>query len=447
MNILYKFLFFRYNVIRIEGEYMALVDTINKKRLGLELSREELEEAFLGYFYGEIPEYQMSSLLMAICLKGMTDEETMILTDIFIRSGEVLDLSGVNGVTVDKHSTGGVGDKTTLVVGSIVASLGLKVPKMSGRGLGHTGGTIDKLESIPGFRIDLGREEFIRQLNTVGFAVISQTAHLAPLDKKVYALRDVTGTVESIPLIASSIMSKKIASGAEKIVIDVKVGQGALLKTKEDAMEISRLMKKIGKKYSREVETMITYMDIPLGTSVGNALEILEVMQILSNEENNYLVALCKALSSKMVQMGLGVTIEEASRMVDENLKNGKAYDKFMEMVAFQGGNIGGVRVSSNKQDILSTKSGHIVDMNAYKFGKLSLDLGGGRKTKEDKVDPKVGIVLKKKIGDDVKVGDVLCTLYLKEDAKPIQEDLTSYYTFLENKQDKVMKQEDEELL
>ena len=188
---------------------MALVDTINKKRLGLELSREELEEAFLGYFYGEIPEYQMSSLLMAICLKGMTDEETMILTDIFIRSGEVLDLSGVNGVTVDKHSTGGVGDKTTLVVGSIVASLGLKVPKMSGRGLGHTGGTIDKLESIPGFRIDLGREEFIRQLNTVGFAVISQTAHLAPLDKKVYALRDVTGTVESIPLIASSIMSKK----------------------------------------------------------------------------------------------------------------------------------------------------------------------------------------------------------------------------------------------
>jgi len=422
---------------------MALVDTINKKRLGYELSKEELEEAFLGYYHGEIADYQMSSLLMAICLKGMTDDEVMNLTDIFIRSGEVLDLSGVDGVTVDKHSTGGVGDKTTLVVGSIVASLGLKVPKMSGRGLGHTGGTIDKLESIPGFRIDLGRDEFIRQLNTVGFSVISQTAHLAPLDKKVYALRDVTGTVESIPLIASSIMSKKIASGAKKIVIDVKVGQGALLKTKEEAMEISRLMKKIGEKYSRKVETMITYMDIPLGTSIGNALEILEVMQILSNEENNYLVALCKALASKMVQMGLGVSIEDASRMVDENLKNGKAYDKFMEMVAFQGGNIGGVRVSTNKQDILSTKSGHIVDMDAYKFGKLSLDLGGGRKTKEDKVDPKVGIVLKKKIGDDVRGGDVLCTLYLREDAKPIKEDLTSYYTFLNKKE----KKEDVELL
>jgi len=409
---------------------MAIVDVINKKRLGNVLTKVELEEAFLGYYRGEIPDYQMSSLLMAICLKGMTDSEILDLTDIFINSGDMLDLSMVEGVTVDKHSTGGVGDKTTLVIGSIAASLGVKVPKMSGRGLGHTGGTIDKLESIPGFRVNLTTEEFINQLNTVGFAVISQTTNLAPLDKMVYALRDVTGTVESIPLIATSIMSKKIASGAEKIVLDVKVGQGALLKTQEDAREISRIMKMIGKKYNREVETMITYMDIPLGTSIGNSLEILEVMKILTNTENNYLVALCKALASKMVQLGLGVSLETASRMVEDSLKSGKAYQKFLDMVEAQGGNISALRVSKNTQEIISTKSGHIIGMDAYRFGKLSLNLGGGRVTKEDKIDPLVGVVLQKKIGDDVKAGDVLCTLYLKEGASYVDEDITDYYTF-----------------
>ena len=414
---------------------MSMIDTINKKRLGKVLSREELEEAFQGYFQGSIPDYQMSSLLMAICLRGMTDQETLDLTDIFIRSGEVLDLSGVDGITVDKHSTGGVGDKTTLIVASIVASLGLKVPKMSGRGLGHTGGTIDKLESIPGFRVNLSKEEFIHQLNTIGVAIISQTAHLAPLDKKVYALRDVTGTVESIPLIASSIMSKKIASGADKIVLDIKVGKGALLKTQEEAIEISRLMKKIGHYYQKDVDTMITYMDIPLGTSIGNALEILEVMRILSNEENNYLVALSKALATKMVQLGLGISIQDATVRVEDSLTSGKAYKKFMELIKAQGGDISGLRVSANTQDILSTKSGHVIDMDAYRFGKLSLDLGGGRKTKEDSIDPKVGIVLKKKIGDDVKVGDVLCTLYLRDGDSFIQEDLTSYYTFQEDEE------------
>lgn len=408
---------------------MTIVDIINKKRLGMVLTREELEYAFLGFYNGEIPDYQMSSLLMAICLRGMENEEIFELTDIFIKSGEILDLSSVNGVTVDKHSTGGVGDKTTLVVGSIAASLGVKVPKMSGRGLGHTGGTIDKLESIPGFRVNLTTEEFINQLNTVGFAIISQTTDLAPLDKKVYALRDVTGTVESIPLIASSIMSKKIASGASKIVLDVKVGEGALLKTKEDAVKISKIMKLIGKKYNRDVETMITYMDIPLGTSIGNALEVLEVMKILSNQENNYLVALCKALASKMVELGLDISIEEAARRVDESLKSGRALQKFLEMVEAQGGHIDALIVSKNKQDVTSTKSGHIIDMDAYRFGKLSLDLGGGRVTKEDKIDPSVGIVLKKKIGDNVNIGDVLCTLYLKEDAKPVEIDITDFYT------------------
>ena len=411
---------------------MTIVDIINKKRLGNVLTHDELEYAFLSFYQGSIPDYQMSSLLMAICLKGMTDQEILDLTDIFIKSGDTLDLSSVNGVTVDKHSTGGVGDKTTLIIGSIAASLGVKVPKMSGRGLGHTGGTIDKLESIAGFRVNLSTEEFINQLNAVGFAIISQTTDLAPLDKKVYALRDVTGTVESIPLIASSIMSKKIASGASKIVLDVKVGTGALLKTQQDAIEISRIMKMIGEKYNREVETMITYMDIPLGTSIGNALEVLEVMKILSNEENNYLVALSKSLASKMVQMGLGISLEDALRKVEDSLESGKALQKFLEMVEAQGGHIEALRVSKNTQNITSTKSGHIIDMDAYRFGKLSLDLGGGRVTKEDMIDPLVGVVLHKKIGDNVQVGDVLCTLYLKEDSEPIKEDITDYYTFKE---------------
>ena len=413
---------------------MTIVDIINKKRLGYELTKEELNYAFMGFYKEEIPDYQMSSLLMAICLKGMNDREILDLTDIFIKSGEILDLSKVEGITVDKHSTGGVGDKTTMIIASIAASLGVKVPKMSGRGLGHTGGTIDKLESIPGFRVNLSEEEFINQLNTVGAAIISQTKNLAPMDKKVYALRDVTGTVESIPLIAVSIMSKKIASGADKIVIDVKVGNGALLKTEEEAIEISRIMKMIGKEYDRDVETMITYMDIPLGIAIGNSLEILEVINILRNEEDNYLVALCKNLASKMVELSLGVSPEKASMMVDTNLKNGKAYEKFLEIVKSQGGDLSKIKISSNRQHIYSTKKGHVVGINAYAFGKLSLNLGGGRITKEDKIDNTVGILLNKKVGDDVEIGDVLCTLYLKEGAEPINQDLTDYYIFEEKK-------------
>jgi len=409
---------------------MNVISIIDKKRLKQELSYEEIKFIFEGFLNDEVEDYQMSSLLMAIVLNGMTDDEIMALTDIFINSGEVLDLSSIFGVKIDKHSTGGIGDKTTIVVAPLVASLGVKVCKMSGRGLGYTGGTIDKLESIPGFRVALDDDEIVKQVNDIGVALTSQTKNLTPLDKKVYALRDVTGTVESIPLIATSIMSKKIASGADKIVLDVKVGNGALLKTQKDAIEISRIMKMIGDHYGKEVETMITYMDIPLGTSIGNALEILEVIRILRNEENNYLVALCKALSSKMVQLALGVDINKANTMVEDSLKNGKAYSKFLEIIKAQGGDLSQLRVSKNTQDICSTKSGHVIDMDAYRFGKLSLELGGGRKTKEDKIDSSVGIVLKKKIGDDVKVGDVLCTLYLKEGSKPINEDLTDYYKF-----------------
>ena len=413
---------------------MTIVDIINKKRLGNSLTKEELSYAFLGYYNNDIPDYQMSSLLMAICLKGMTDDEILDLTDIFINSGEILNLDKVSGITVDKHSTGGVGDKTTLIVASIAASLGVKVPKMSGRGLGHTGGTIDKLESIPGFRVNLSEEEFINGLNTVGACIISQTKNLAPLDKKVYALRDVTGTVESIPLIAVSIMSKKIASGADKIVLDVKVGNGALLKTDKDAMEISRIMKMIGEKYNRQVETMITYMDIPLGVAIGNSLEIIEVIKILRNEENNYLVSLCKALASKMVEVGKNISLEKATKLVEESLRSGAAYEKFLEIIKYQGGDINGLKVSKNVQGIYATKNGHITGMDAYAFGKLSLNLGGGRVIKEDKIDNTVGIMLNKKVGDDVKVGDLLCTLYLKEGAEKINTDVENYYIIEETK-------------
>lgn len=412
---------------------MTVVDIINKKRLGNSLTREELEYSFIKYNEGEIKDYQMSSLLMAICINGMNDKEILDLTDIFLHSGDIMDLSNINGITVDKHSTGGVGDKTTMIIASIVASCGVKVPKMSGRGLGHTGGTIDKLESIPGFRTNLTEEEFITQLNTVGACIISQTKNLAPLDKKIYALRDVTGTVESIPLIAASIMSKKIASGADKIMIDIKVGSGALLKNEKEALEISRIMKMIGSHYKKQVETMITYMDVPLGTSIGNSLEILEVMDILNNKENNYLVALSKTLSSKMIQMALGKTVNQANSLVESSLKSGRAYQKFLEIVSSQGGDLRKIKVSTNTQDILSTKSGQILHIDAYKFGKLSLNLGGGRVTKEDKIDYTVGIVLNKKIGDYVKVGDVLCTLYLKEDSKPITENIMNFYTFDSN--------------
>jgi len=415
---------------------MSIVDVINKKRLGYALNNEELKYAFNNYMRGNITDYQMSALLMAICINGMNDEEIYYLTDIFINSGDTLDLSKINGVTVDKHSTGGVGDKTTLIIASIVAACSLKVPKMSGRGLGHTGGTIDKLESIPGFKTELTEKEFINQVDEIGLAITSQTGHLAPLDKKIYALRDVTGTVESIPLIASSIMSKKIASGAQNIIIDIKVGNGALIKNKEDAKRLSGIMKKIGKRYNRCVETMITYMDIPLGTSIGNALEVIEVMDILQGKEENYLVELSKALASKMISMGKNITVLEASKEVDEVLHNKKAYEKFLSMVKYQGGNIDKIKVSSNKKEIISSKSGHIIDMNAYEFGKLSLSLGGGRITKEDKIDPSVGIVLNKKIGDDVKKGDVLCTLYLKTDVSDVEFDINNYYTF-ENRNSK----------
>lgn len=426
---------------------MNIIEIIERKKDGFTLSKEELEYSFNGYLNGDIFDYQMSSLLMAICIRGMNDNEIYDLTDIFINSGDRLDLSGIDGVTVDKHSTGGVGDKTTLIIGSIAAACGIKVAKMSGRGLGITGGTIDKLESIPGFNVNLDKEEFIKIVDQVGFAITSQTANLAPMDKKIYALRDVTGTVSSIPLIASSIMSKKIASGSNKIIIDIKVGNGALLNNKDDALKISNLMKKIGNKYDREVQTVISYMDIPLGIAIGNSLEIKEVIDILKNKENNYLVALSKSLAAKMISMGKDIEMEDAMKEVETALSTGKAYQKFLEVIKSQGGKIDKLRISDNIIPIISDRSGHIVDMDAYNFGKLSLELGAGRVSKEDEIDHSVGIIINKKIGDDVKQGDTLFYIYAKPNVEKYEISIDEFYTFDNEKVMSSITNEDMEIL
>ncbi len=394
-----------------------ILDIINKKRLGKELSYKELDYFFNGYLDGQIADYQMSSLLMAICINGMTDEEIFALTKIFIDSGDVLDFSDIPGIKVDKHSTGGIGDKTTLVIVPIVASLGVPVIKMSGRGLGYTGGTIDKLESIPGFRIDLNDEEIIEQVHKIGVVVTGQTADLVPMDKIIYALRDVTGTVSSIPLIASSVMSKKIASGADKILIDIKVGNGALLQTKEDAKKLSELMIKIGKVYHREVRTIISDMNVPLGYSIGNSLEVLEAIEVLKGRETaNNFVELCLDLATEMVSMGKEITKGAAHNLVLESINSGSAYQKFLEMVGAQGGDILGVNVSDDTYKIKSPSAGVIKKINALELGKLSLALGAGKVNKDDAIDYTVGIKLNKLVGDTVKKGDVLATLYVGSD-------------------------------
>lgn len=393
-----------------------IVDIINKKRLGLELTYKELSFFFNGYLKGDVKDYQMSSLLMAICINGMTDEEIFSLTKIFIESGDVLDFSNISGIKVDKHSTGGIGDKTTLIIAPIVASVGIPVVKMSGRGLGYTGGTIDKLESIKGFRIDLTDDEVLEQVRKIGVVVTGQTANLVPMDKVIYALRDVTATVSSIPLIASSIMSKKIAAGADKILIDIKVGDGALLQSMDEAKKLSELMIKIGKFYGREVRTKISDMNVPLGRAIGNSLEVLEAISVLKGEDgHNNLTNLCIELASEMVSMGKNIDYEEAKKLVIENIENGKAYDKFLEMVKYQGGDINSLSVSGNKQEIVADKDGIIKNIDALKLGKLSVSLGAGRKSKEDKIDYSVGIYLNKLVGDKVEKGDVIATVYKKD--------------------------------
>ena len=393
---------------------MNIIEIINKKRVGENLSKEELAFAFNGYLNGEVKDYQMSSLLMAICINGMSDRETFDLVDIFIKSGDVLDLSMLPGIKIDKHSTGGVGDKVTLIIGPIVASLGVPVPKMSGRGLGHTGGTIDKLESIKGFNVNLTEEEFINQVKNIGLAVTGQTKNLCPMDKVIYALRDVTGTVASIPLIAVSIMSKKIAGGADKILLDVKVGDGALMKNMEDAKHLADIMERIGKFYGREVVCELTDMNTPLGDNIGNALEVMEAMDILKGK-TGHLRDLCIEVSEKMVSMAKGISMEEAHKLVLDTLDSGKAYDKFLEFVKAQGGDINSLHVSDKTIDVKSDKEGTIKRIKALALGNLSVRLGAGRLSKEDKIDYSVGIVIKKHINDHINIGDTLCTLYVND--------------------------------
>lgn len=397
---------------------LNIIDIINKKRLSEELTKEELEYSFNGYLKGIITDYQMSALLMAICINDMSDEEIYNLTDIFINSGDILDLSKVSGIKVDKHSTGGVGDKTTLIVAPIVASCGVKIAKMSGRGLGFTGGTIDKLESIKGFNTTLSKEQFINQLNNINVAISSQTENLTPLDKKIYELRDVTATTESIPLIAVSIMSKKIASGTDKILIDIKVGSGALIKSTKDANRLSKIMIKIGKKYNKETRTIITDMDSPLGKSVGNTLEVLEAFEILMGKEKSYLYHVSTILAANLISMAKGITTEEALKEVEIVINNKDAFYKLIELIKAQGGDISTLKISDNVIPIRSNKTGTLKRIDAYKIGILSRNLGAGRITKEDKIDYTVGIVLNKFLGALINKGDILCYLYVNEESK-----------------------------
>ena len=395
-----------------------MLDIINKKRLGKELSFKELDSFFNGYLDGSITDYQMSSLLMAICINGMTDEEIYSLTKIFIDSGDILDLSFMPGIKVDKHSTGGVGDKTTLVIAPIVAALDVPIIKMCDRSLGYVGGTLDKLESIPGFNTNLSEEEIMKQAMDIGIVITGHTANIAPLEKKIYSLRDVTGTVASIPLIASSIMSKKIASGADKILIDIKVGKGSLIKTKKDANKLSSLMKKIGKFYNKEVSTVITDMNNPLGRTIGNSLEVIEAIDILKGEIiNGDLYRLCIELASEMVSMAKGISKWDASQEVIKVIEDRSAYKKFLEFVKAQGGTITDIEVASNTKRIRARKRGVLESINSLALAEVANELGAGRKSIDEDIDLKVGVELNKVVGNIVKRGDILSTVYCNKNS------------------------------
>lgn len=393
-------------------------DILDKKRLGGSLTKRELETIFMGYFKGVVEDYQMSSLLMAICINGMSKKEIFDLTDIFINSGEIFDLSSIPGVKVDKHSTGGIGDKTTLVVAPVVASLGIPVIKISGRGLGYTGGTIDKLQSIKGFRTELSHQEILEAVKKVGVVIAEQTTDLVPLDEVIYALRDVTGTTSSIPLIAVSIMSKKIASGADKILLDVKYGRGALVSTIDEGKILGDLMVSIGEKYGREVRYVLTDMNAPLGNCVGNSIEIVEAVDVLRGTSKGPLYDLCVELASEMVSMAKNISVKDATKLVVEVLHNNKAYKKFLQLVKNQGGNIDSVTVSLDKFEVFSKKSGVIRGIDALEIGKLSLSLGAGRMREDDKIDHRVGIFIEKSVGERVDIGDLLMTLYINNKNK-----------------------------
>ena len=402
---------------------MNMVDIIQKKKDGTELSAEEIKWFIDGYVGGEIPDYQISALLMAICFKGMNEKETFCLTDAMRYSGDTIDLSPIKGIKVDKHSTGGVGDKTTLVVAPLAAACGVPIAKMSGRGLGFTGGTVDKMESIPGFRTSLSPEEFLSQVNDIGISVIGQTAHITPADKKLYALRDVTATVDSFGLIASSIMSKKLAAGADKILLDVKTGSGAFMKTQQDAEMLAREMVEIGRSVGRETIALVTDMDVPLGNAIGNTLEILEVCQTLRGHGPQDLTVLCLELASNMALLaGAGDTIESCRAAARKALESGAALQKLCDMVSAQGGDASYLQHPETfsrapvKHELLADRDGYITHMNAEACGEAAMILGAGRIKKEDSIDHSAGIWLLRKTGDAVRAGEVLAVMETAEE-------------------------------
>ena len=397
---------------------MRMYDVIKKKRDGGVLSAEEIRAFVEGYTNGSIPDYQAAALCMAIYFRGMNDEETTELTLAVRDSGEKLDVSGIKGLRVDKHSTGGVGDKTSLVVAPIVASLGLTVAKMSGRGLGHTGGTVDKLEAIPGFCTDLAVSEFERIVNETGIAIVGQSATLAPADKKLYALRDVTATVDSMPLIASSIMGKKLAADDDCIVLDVKTGSGSFMKNLEDSRTLAKLMVAIGKRAGKRISALITDMDRPLGYAVGNSLEVVEAIETLQGKGPEDLLELSLALTAQILFLADKGTLEECRAMAQDAITSGKALDTFAQMVKAQGGNAEFIYRPENfakapyVREVKVDKDGYIASVDTEKYGLASLLLGAGRNTKEDEIDLSAGYLLKKKTGDAVKAGDTLAVLY-----------------------------------
>ena len=397
---------------------MRMCDIIKNKRDGIELTDDEIRFFIKEYTAGNIPDYQASALTMAIYFRGMTDRETLTLTKEMAVSGDMVNLSEFGNMSVDKHSTGGVGDKTSLIIAPIVASCGGKVTKMSGRGLGHTGGTIDKLESIPGYRTSLSTEEFMAQVKKVGVAVVGQSGNLTPADKKLYALRDVTATVDSIPLITSSIMSKKLAAGSHNIVLDVKVGSGAFMKTPEEARILAEKMVRIGKMSGRNIRALITDMDSPLGDAVGNALEVIEAVDVLKNGKRGHLRDICLALTTNMLSLIYGIDDDEAYDMARDAIDSKRAYEKMKEWIAAQGGDVRYIedvslfKKSKYSAEVLSKEDGYILSMNAEAIGNASIVLGAGRAYKEDTIDHSAGIIISKTKGDRVKRGDVLCTLY-----------------------------------
>ena len=418
---------------------MRMVDIITKKRDGGVLTNQEIDFFVDGYVEGKIPDYQVSALLMAIVFRGMTNDEIVHLTDRMEHSGDVMDLSSIPGKKVDKHSTGGVGDKTSIALGPMVAACGAVVAKMSGRGLGHTGGTLDKLESIPGMNVFMKEERFMEILKDIGVAIAGQTGTLVPADKKLYALRDVTGTVESIPLIASSVMSKKLASGSDCILLDVKFGNGAFMKTREDAQKLAKIMCAIGNSLNRDTRAVLTSMEQPLGHAVGNALEVKEAIDTLHGHGPKDFQDLCYQSGAIMLeQAGIVKNEEEGLKMLHEVIDDGSAFEKLRQMVIAQGGDVSYIDhpekfpLAKHIVEVEASKSGYVKHIVALEIGESAMRLGAGRETFDDVIDMAAGIVLNKKVGDKVEKGDVLCVVHTnKEDFVPILKDIEEAFTIV----------------